>query len=326
MAAKKKSNDFVYLEFFNDNLMVFAALVVILIGSTAVSVARLSYDQKIVVPTTNNTTSVLGNSDSKYPKLPVRNEVNIQLPELTAMGVFAKDIDSGVTLYEKNSTSVLLPASTVKIMTALVAADYYPFDTVLTVDNLSVDGQKMDLINGEKITVENLIKGLLIYSANDAAEVLAQNYFGGRDSFIKSMNEKAIRLGLENTVFSTPTGLEGELQVTSAKDMVILAEYANRFPWFNQIVGSNEDVVASIDGEYIHPIKSTNKLLGKVEGVKGVKTGWTENARENLVTYYDNNDKRFMIAVLGSQDRFGETKILIDWIIANYQWEAVAIN
>jgi D-alanyl-D-alanine carboxypeptidase (penicillin-binding protein 5/6) len=90
---------------------------------------------------------------------------------------------------------------------------------------------------------------------------------------------------------------------------------------FAHIVGTKEIEVKSIDGKITHKLANLNQLLGKVPGVLGVKTGWTENARENLVTYVERDNRKVMLAVLGSQDRFGETKELIDWIFANYIWQ-----
>lgn len=241
-------------------------------------------------------------------------------PVVSAQGVIVYDLDSSVTLYEKNPDAPLLPASTTKIITALVAMDYYPKDLVLEVGKVNVVGQKMGLVEGEKITVNDLLYGLLVYSANDAAEVLAENYPGGRDLFIGDMNLKARELSMLNTNFENPVGLDGEKHYSTARDMVRLSEFAMRNPYFAQIVGTKETVVYSVDKRFVHRLKNINELLGKVEGVMGVKTGWTENARENLVTYVKRGDKTILLAVLGSQDRFGETEELINWTFGNYEW------
>ncbi|MEK7498213.1 MAG: D-alanyl-D-alanine carboxypeptidase family protein [Patescibacteria group bacterium] len=259
-------------------------------------------------------------------KLPVLSE-SVGFPILSAQGVLAYDIDSGVTLYEKNPEKPLLPASTTKIMTALIALDAYPLDKVLIVGSGTlVDGQKMGLVAGSEITVENLLYGLMVYSANDAALTLAQNYEGGEESFIEAMNKKAVELGLKNTHFANPVGLDGDSQRSTARDMVLLSSVAMKNPEFAKIVGTKKIVVQSIDGKYIFPLTNINELLGKVDGVMGVKTGWTEGARENLISYIDRDGKRIMVAVLGSQDRFGETKELIDWIYKNYTWKRIGFN
>jgi len=235
----------------------------------------------------------------------------------------AVDLDSGVTLYEKDPNKTLLPASTTKIVTALVSRDSYNLDRVLKVGKANVVGQKMGLVSGEQLLFPDLLNGLLIYSANDAAEVLASNHPGGRDLFITLMNKKVKDLGLNNTHFSNPTGLDNGAQYVTARDLIVVSKYAMKNPIFAKIVGTKEITVKSVDGRISHRLININKLLGSVEGILGIKTGWTENARENLVTEVSRNGKGVIIVVLGSSDRFGETTELIDWIFENYIWEDV---
>lgn len=246
-------------------------------------------------------------------------------PVLSARAVLAVDMKSGVTIYEKNPDSQLLPASTTKIVTALIAMDYYDPDEILVVYDPTVDGKKMGLVYGEQILAKDLIYALLVYSANDAAEVLAQNYPGGREAFVREMNKLASKLSLENSYFTNPAGLDGGDHVSTARDLIRVANIAMRRPAFANIVRQENGVVASVDGQIVHRIESTNELLGEVEGVFGVKTGWTENAHENLVTYIERDDKQVMIAMLASQDRFGESEELIEWIFKNYTWQDVVM-
>lgn len=247
---------------------------------------------------------------------------NTVFPMVSAQAVLAVDLTSGVTLYEKDPDKKLLPASTTKIITALVAMDYYYDDQILEVKDIKVEGQKMGLLEGEKIKVADLLDGLLVYSANDAAEVLAQNYGYGREDFIAAMNRKAKELHLDDSLFTNPTGLDtnGDEIASTARDLIKVSEEAMKLPEFAGIVGTKEIVVKSVDGKITHKLANLNELLGKVPGVLGVKTGWTESARENLVTYVERDGRKVMLAVLGSQDRFGETRELINWIFANYTW------
>lgn len=264
-----------------------------------------------------------GKASKVFPPLPVIPS-GISFPILSAQGALAVDLDSGISLYEKNSDAALLPASTTKIITALVALDMYLPDQVLTVGkNVKVDGQKMGLFAGEQMRFEELLYGLLVYSANDAAETLAYNYPGGYRAFVDVMNSKAVELSMVNTHFDNPVGLDGDGQHSTAKDLVRASEVAMRNPEFAKIVGTKQVVVKDETGKYAYNLRNINELLGSVPGVLGVKTGWTENARENLVTYIERDGHRIMIAVLGSQDRFGETKELIDWIFTSYKWEEV---
>lgn len=262
-----------------------------------------------------------GLAPKTFPPVPVIS-AEVTFPIVSAQAVLAIDLTSGVTLYEKDPDKKLLPASTTKIITALVAMDYYYDDQILEVKDIKVEGQKMGLKEGEKITVGDLLAGLLVYSANDAAEVLAQNYGYGREDFIAAMNQKARDLHLDNSVFTNPTGLDtnGDHITSTARDLIRVSQVAMENPEFAGIVGTKEVTVKSVDGKIAHKLANLNELLGKVPGVLGVKTGWTESARENLVTYVERDGRKVMLAVLGSQDRFGETRELINWIFANYHW------
>lgn len=264
-------------------------------------------------------------STKVYSQIPILKE-NVGYPVLSAQSVMAVDLTSGVTLYEKNPNKVLLPASTTKIVTALVALDTYKMDQIIKVGNIKIEGQKMGLVKGEEIKFSDLLSGLLIYSANDAAEVLASNHPEGRDIFIALMNKKAKDLGLTNTHFSNPTGLDNGSQYITARDLIVVSKIAMKNTVFAKTVGTKDVLVKSVDGRFSHRLVNINKLLGTVDGVLGVKTGWTEVARENLVTEVEREGKKIMIVVLGSSDRFGETTELIDWIFGNYAWQEVIPN
>jgi D-alanyl-D-alanine carboxypeptidase (penicillin-binding protein 5/6) len=300
------------IQYINKNFLMFLALSLLFVFTFFLSVSAKG-DIRYLAK----------NQSSDVSLLPVLSDVN-SLPILSAQGVIAKDVKSGVILYEKNPYKKLLPASTTKIMTAMVVLDYFDLDRVITVGEVSVEGQKMSLAEGEKITVKNLLYGLLVYSANDAAEVLAENYPGGRTGFIAAMNAKADEFSLESTHFVNPTGLDDDGHVSSAQDMVRLREIAMQDERFSKIVGTKNWIAKSADGSYVHQLTNINELLGKVDGVLGVKTGWTENARENLVSFIDRDGRQVLIALLGSQDRFGETEELIDWIFKSYDWKNAA--
>lgn len=255
-------------------------------------------------------------------RLPILTNTS-SVPVLSAQGVYAYDIDSGVVLYEKNPDMPLFPASTTKIVTALVALDHYNLEDVINTGVFKSTGSTMGLTWHEEIKVKDLLYGLLVYSGNDAAEVLANNYPGGRDEFIKAMNQKAIDLHAKNTYFENPSGLDQTGQMTTAKDLTRIASQAMLVPDFAQIVGTKEYIAQDTTGKLIHRLENRNELLGEVPGVLGVKTGWTEGARENLVTYVERDGKRVVVAILGSQDRFGETKELVEWIFGNYSWEDI---
>lgn len=292
----------------------------ILVSTSALSLSKSNPDT--VVQNFSLKSFFAHGQEGEFPDLPVLSK-NSSFPVISSQGALATDLDSGITLYEKNADGELLPASTTKIITALVAMDEYPDEKILEVRNVKIEGQKMGLIEGERISALDLLYGLLVYSANDAAEVFANTFPGGRIKFIEKMNQKAEELHLEKTNFTNPSGLDGNLQYTSARDLMRVSSYAMEVPKFAQIVGTKNITVASVDGKTVHKLTNINKLLGSVEGVSGVKTGWTEIASENLVTLVERKGRKVMIVLLGSQDRFGETKEIIDWIYSNYKWKRI---
>jgi D-alanyl-D-alanine carboxypeptidase len=216
---------------------------------------------------------------------------------------------------------VLKPASTTKIMTALVALDHYPLNLVLTIRNADRSiGQTMDLVSGEQLTVESLLFGLLLHSGNDAAYALAENYPGGYNAFVGQMNNKARQLHLDSTNFCNVSGIDQEDHYTTVSDLARLAAEALKNPIFASIVSTQTRVVTDINGLIVHHLSNKNQLLGLVEGVRGIKTGWTEAAGECLVTDTIRDDKEIITVVLGSLDRFGESATLINWAYRSYDW------
>jgi len=257
--------------------------------------------------------------------------VGPQTPQVTARAALVLDRDSSVLLYGKNEKTRLLPASTVKIMTALVALDHWRLEEILTVAGVNDQEQDMSLQKGEKITAGNLLYGLLVASANDAAVALAQNYPGGEKAFVAAMNQKAQDLNLTETHFANPTGLDSDangrlltdFSYTTALDLSRLAAVALKNPTIDKVVATPKITVTDVTGKIIHQLFSINALLGKVEGLKGLKTGWTEEAGECLVGYAERDGRGIISVVLGSQDRFGETAALINWAFSNHRWETI---
>ncbi|MFC1790399.1 D-alanyl-D-alanine carboxypeptidase family protein [Patescibacteria group bacterium] len=248
-------------------------------------------------------------------------------PLLTASGAAILDRQSGVFIYTKNPDQRFLPASTVKIMTALVALENYSPLEVLMVPQVSDEGQDMGLVAGELITVEALLYGTLVSSANDAAMVLSQNYWGGEKNFVSLMNKKAKSLGLKNSFFANSTGLdhlEGkEKSFSSARDLAWLADYALRSESFAQIVRTKQITLQDPQFRYSHQLYNLNRLLWENPQVVGVKTGWTPEARECLVTAAQDDGKEIILVVLGSEDRFGESQTLLNWVFSQTKWEKV---
>lgn len=257
------------------------------------------------------------------PLIPV-NATGINAPPVSAEGIYIVDLPSEVTLYEKNPAEKLSPASTTKIATALVGLDTFKLDDVLTVRTVIKEGKTMGLVQGEKITFESLLYGALVHSANDAAFTIAENYPEGADKFISQMNSKAKSYHLDNTFFTNPIGFDDPKQYTTAYDLGKLAKIALANKIFSKIVSTKAITVSDVNFTIFHDLKNVNELLGRVAGVAGVKTGFTQNAGEILVTEVKKNSHSVMFVVLKSQDRFGETEKLIDWVFGNFIWKKVA--
>lgn len=253
---------------------------------------------------------------SDYPV----NHSKTPAPYVSARSVMVIDVDSKAILYQENPDLKLLPASTTKIMTALVALDIYPLDKIITVGSVNGNGQQMGLEVGERITVENLLYGLLVHSGNDAASVLAQNHPDGEKGFIQAMNQKAADLGLKDTQFANPAGLDDFGHYTTAHDLALLAAEAMQQPVFAKMVSIMGITVADVDNTIVHQLETVNQLLGQVAGLAGVKTGWTELAGECLVAYTERQGRKIITVVLGSQDRFADSQQLINWAFTNYRW------
>lgn len=252
------------------------------------------------------------------PSIPVSK--NITAPNFTATGIFVVDLDTGIVLFEKNANTRLMPASLTKIMTALVAMDYFDEDSVLMVKNgQNSNGNTIKLKKGDQLIAQDLLYGLLVPSGNDAAVTFAENYPGGYQAFIARMNSKAIELGLQNTHFSNVSGVESQNHYTTAYDITMLAKNALNRPQFSSIVSTQKITLKSLKGN-IYPLETTNTLLGK-PGIYGVKTGWTPSAGECLVILAEKDNHQVIISLLNSKDRFGEAQSMFNWIYSNFSWE-----
>jgi D-alanyl-D-alanine carboxypeptidase len=245
---------------------------------------------------------------------PIPVTKNIPAPQVTARNIFILDRNSKMVLYNQEASQRVYPASTTKMMTALVALDTFDLDRKLEVPSSFPDGQNISLQKGQILSVEQLLYAMLVQSANDAAEVLAYHHPLGRIGFVQAMNKKAADYHLNDTQFKNPTGLDEPGHYSSAVDLVRLADVGLRNSEFARIVSIETAVV----GE--HVVSNVNQLLGKIPGVKGVKTGYTEGAGQALITFVERDGHGILIATLGSTDRFKDTKDLIDWVYTNFEW------
>jgi D-alanyl-D-alanine carboxypeptidase-like protein len=237
----------------------------------------------------------------------------VSQPNISAKAAIILDRDSQVILYSKNEQLRFSMASTTKIMTSLVALSYYKPDQILTVKRSYVEGSGLNFYEGEQFTFMNLMYAMLLPSANDAAQAIADNYPGGSDAFVKQMNQRAQGLHLTNTHYADPIGLDDDGDYSTVVDMARLASYAITNPTFAQITSTKYRTIYDLNYSKPYQLTNTNELLG-IDGVIGIKTGTTEGAGEVLVTSVVKNNHTYIIVVMDSLDRFGDTDKLLNFI------------
>lgn len=249
----------------------------------------------------------------------------ISEPVIDARAALVIETHSNEALLAENVWKSLPIASLTKLMTALVVKERMDLDQVITVSSLvnKVRGSNMGLQEGEKISIRNLLKGLLINSGNDAAMILSEVVGGSPEAFVELMNQRTLSLGLHQTVFVDPTGL-GDGNISSAFEIAHLAKQVFRDPLLQSIMRERESIVHSADGVYIHKLSNTNRLLGTdiSERIIAGKTGTTRTAGQCLISFIGHEGGRTtMTILLGSSDRYREVKSLIEWIDETYTWE-----
>ncbi|MFN8487683.1 MAG: D-alanyl-D-alanine carboxypeptidase family protein [Caldilineaceae bacterium] len=240
---------------------------------------------------------------------------NPNLEGLTAKAFLLYDVDADRTLFAKNSDQPLPPASLTKLMTSLLVLEKGNLADSVTIQAADlVGGSSMGLKAGETLTVEQLLWGLLIPSGNDAATALARHQEGAVNAFVQQMNARAAQLGLKQTHFTNPQGVDDNHLVASANDLLILTRQNWAFPLFRTIVATANTTVAG------HDLQNTNELLGKTLNVKGVKTGTTDKAGECLIANLQHGKHQVITIVLDSRDRYSDTLTLDQVYQANYTW------
>ena len=234
------------------------------------------------------------------------------LPDTTAavpMSVGAKaailiEAQSGHVLFEQHAHTRMPMASTTKIMTALVVLEHCSLTETVCVDAraVGVEGSSVYLYEGERLTVEQLLYALMLSSANDAAAALAYHTAGSIEGFAKLMNQKAAALGLQNTQFANPHGLDAKEHYTSAYDLARMTAYALENPFFLRIVSAEKKVIPLREQEGARVLRNHNKLLSSLEGCIGVKTGFTKKSGRCLVSAAERDGVRLVCVTLDCPD------------------------
>lgn len=224
--------------------------------------------------------------------------------EVNAEAAVVMDADSGRLLYAQNPDKRLANASTTKIMTALLTLEQPDQDRYFTVDSdaIQVEGTTMGLQPGDSVTLHQLAAGMLLPSGNDAANAAAVEIAGSEEAFVRLMNQRAAELGLENTQYRNPSGLDAEGHYSSARDLATLAAHALENEDFADIVSKQEIRMAFGNPPYNRSLYTTNKLLERYPYAIGVKTGYTDDAGLCLVTAAEKGGTRLIIVTLNGKD------------------------
>ena len=265
-------------------------------------------------------------SSEEFSITDISREVSTQIDNLSSINSRAfvvLDRKTSSIIIGKNEKEKRKMASTTKIMTALIVIENSKLDTLVEVSKKAAGtgGSRLGLKTGDKITINDLLYGLMLCSGNDAAVCLAETIGGNIPGFAKLMNEKAKQLGLKNTNFVTPHGLDENEHYTTAYELALLANYALNNETFSRIVGT-KSITISING-YPKTISNTNELLDNLNGVYGIKTGFTNGANRCLVTACKRDDMDIICVVLGADTKNFRTKDsikLIEYTFKNYQY------
>lgn len=272
---------------------------------------------------------VLANDEILEEIIPV-NTLNEQVslstsgePIINARHAIIYDRNSKEAIYSKNISEKCKMASTTKIMTAIVVIENTNLTDLVEISSKasSTGGSRLGLSKLDKITVEHLLYGLMLKSGNDAAVALAENTGGNVKNFASMMNSKAKTLGLLNTNFVTPHGLDNENHYTTALDLAILTDYALKNDIFSKIVKTKNYTVLINNNP--KNISNTNELLGNFDGIYGVKTGFTNGANRCLVTACKRGDLDFICIVLGCDTKKDRTKDTIE--LLNYAFNSFTL-
>lgn len=247
-------------------------------------------------------------------------------PAIRAGAAILVEAVSGMILYAKNEHQRRAPASTTKILTAVVALEKGDLDDIVTVSRRAARtrGSSLWLKPGDKLTLKELLEGTMLRSGNDGSVALAEHIAGSERNFVLMMNKKAKEIGALNSNFQNPHGLRAPSHYSTAYDLVRLTRYALHKPEFARMVAAREEAVEWYQGEKTRMVRNTNRLLWSFAGADGVKTGTTYEAGYCLVASATRDGRRFISVVLNSPDRWGESARLLEYGFNNFTLELMA--
>ena len=248
---------------------------------------------------------------------------NSKEPNILSKNVIVIDRKTRTVLYEKEAYKQIPMASTTKIMTCIIALENANLKDIVTVSQkaASIHGSTLGIDKNSQISMQDLLYGLMLRSGNDCAIAIAEYISGSVEEFANLMNQKAAYLGLTNTHFVTPHGLDDDNHYTTAYELAILTNYALQNEYFKQIVSCKTATITLNNQSRI--ISNTNELLGNLDGVYGVKTGFTFNAGRCLVSSCKRDNLDIIVVVLGADTkkvRTLDSRNLINYIFSTYKY------
>ena len=245
----------------------------------------------------------------------------VALTGVNARGAVLIEAESGDVIFGQNQNTRLPMASTTKIMTALVALEALPLDTPVTVtaESVGVEGSSIYLCEGETLTLEQLLYALLLESANDAATAIAVAVSGSVEKFAERMNEKAAALGLTDTHFVNPHGLDAEDHYTTAYELAMVARAALQNETFREICSTERKTIPLHGAEGVRLLLNHNKLLDSYDGCIGVKTGFTKKTGRCLVSAAERDGVTLIAVTLNAPDDWRDHTTMLDYGFALYE-------
>ena len=232
-----------------------------------------------------------------------------------AHGILLKELNSGRVLYEHDAGKRMSPASLTKIMSALVILEKGQLDDFVTISPNAARAHKTHLRvkAGQVFRLEDLLKAMLIVSANDACLAAVEHVGGDEAQFVALMNAKAAALGLADTHFSNSCGFDNPDHYSTAEDLAALSVFALDQPIFRQLVREERAIITPVNGHHAYVLHNTNRLLGRIPGVEGIKTGFTSKAGRCLIAKVSQNGSDLLLVILNSKRRWSTATNLITY-------------
>ncbi|MBQ3115631.1 MAG: D-alanyl-D-alanine carboxypeptidase [Clostridia bacterium] len=250
-----------------------------------------------------------------------KNSTKIAYASTPNQAEIVMDVGTNRVLFENNSHKKMYMASTTKIVSAIVVIEHCNMSDIVTVSKqtIGVEGSSIYLEEGEKLTVKELLYGLMLRSGNDCAETLAVYCSGSIDKFCTLMNETAKKIGANNSNFVNPHGLHDDNHYTTAYDLALISSYAMKNPIFREIVGTKSVDISFSTRNYKRHLVNKNKILSQLDGATGIKTGYTKRAGRCLVSSCMRDGMEVICVVLNCAPMFERSTTLIENAFNQYK-------